>query len=64
MKEADQLVGKQFQMFLVNVDSEPEIAEAFSIQTVPEYISMKNCKIFKRSTELLEVSKVLDLLKG
>ena len=63
MNEVNALIGKNFELYLIDVESEPEIAEAFSIKIIPEYISMKENKIFKRSTDLLEVSRVLNLLK-
>lgn len=63
MKEVYQLIGRTFEMYLVDVEAEPDIAKAFSIEIVPEYISMRKTKISKRCTDLLEPSKVLDLLK-
>lgn len=63
MNEVFALIGRPFDMYLIHADSEPEILNAFSVENVPEYISVKNRKIFKRSTDLLEVSEVLALLK-
>ncbi len=63
LKEVDLLFAKPFDTYTVNIDLEPEIASAFDIIDVPEYISMKKCKIFKRSTDLLYSNQILDLLK-
>ena len=63
MNEVNALIGKNFDLYLIDAEIEPEIAEAFSIKIIPEYIGMKESKIFKRSTDLLEVSQVLNLLK-
>lgn len=63
MKEVDSLHARPFDTYTVDIDAEPEIAKAFDIKMVPEYISMKNCKIFKRNTDLLYSNQVLDLLK-
>lgn len=63
MKEVEALIGRSFDLLLVDTELEPEIAKAFSVEKIPEYISMKQCKIFKRSTDLLEPSGVLSLLK-
>jgi thioredoxin-like negative regulator of GroEL len=63
LKEVDALLAKPFDTYIVDVDQDPEISAAFDIKVVPEYISMKQCKIFKRSTDLLYTNQVLDLLK-
>ena len=63
MNDVNALIGKNFDLYLIDAESEPEVAEAFSIKKIPEYISIKESKIFKRSTDLLEVSHVLNLLK-
>lgn len=63
MKEVFELIGRPFDMYLIHADSEPEILNAFSVKSVPEYISVKNSRIYKRSTDLLEVSEVVALLR-
>ena len=63
MQEVFTLIARPFDMYLIDVEKEPEIANAFSIEIVPEYISMKENKIYKRSTDLLEASGALSLLK-
>ena len=63
MYEVFCLIGRPFDMYLIDVEKEPEIVNAFSVKTVPEYISMKENKIFNRSTDLLQASGALSLLK-
>ena len=63
MKEINSLVGKSFDLYLVDVLAEPDIVAAFSVKNVPEYIPMKRTKIFKRSSDLLRAGEVLALLK-
>jgi len=63
MKEVNSLIGKSFELYLIDFDAQPEISEAFSVKNIPEYISMKNRKIFKRNTALLKSSEVLAMLK-
>ena len=63
MKEIEQLLGRDFNIYLVNVDLEPEISYAFANTIAPEFITMKDCKIHKRSTDRLTASQVLELLK-
>ncbi len=63
IEEVNDLIGRGFDLYLVDVDNESDIANAFSVETIPEYVSMKNCKIFKRSTDLLQPSGVLAMLK-
>ena len=63
MKEINSLVGKSFDLYLIDVLAEPDIVAAFSVKIVPEYVSMKRSKIYKRSSDLLQASEVLALLK-
>ena len=63
MEEVNHLIGKSFELYFVNTESEPDITQAFSVKNVPEYISMKKTKIYKRSTNLLQPSEILALLK-
>ena len=63
MKDVNHLIGKSFELYFVNTDSEPDIAQAFSVEKIPEYVSMKKNKIYKRSTDLLQPSEILALLK-
>lgn len=63
MNEVNALIGRSFDIYFVDVLAEPDIVQAFSVKSVPEYVSMKNCKIHKRSSDLLQTSEVLALLK-
>ena len=63
IEEIDRLVGKDFQICLVNVDTEPEISNLLSISDPPEYICIKNSKIHKRAIQLNYSNHILDLLK-
>ncbi len=61
--EVDAMHAKPFDTYKIDIESEPEIALAFDIKKTPEYISMKNSKIYKRSHDLLYTNQILDLLK-
>ncbi len=63
MNEVNALIGRSFDLYLVDADAEPDIVQAFSVKSVPEYVSMKKTKIHKRSSDLLRPSEVLALLK-
>lgn len=63
IQEVDGLIAKNFQIYGVDIDAEPEIAEAFSISIVPETISVKNKKIHQRAHGTLFSNQILDLLK-
>ncbi len=63
MNDVFSFIAKPFDMYLIDIDAEPDITAAFSVKNVPEYISVKNQKIYKRSTELLEPSEILSMLK-
>lgn len=63
IREVDGLIAKNFEVYIVDVDLEPEIAEAFSITIVPEIICVKNKKIYKRTYRTLFSNQILDLLR-
>ncbi len=63
IREVDQLIGKSFKTYSVDVDLEPEICDALSIQHAPEFICIKNSKVHKRATGFLYSNQILDLLK-
>ena len=63
VQEVDGLIAKNFEIYGVEVDSEPEIADAFSVTIVPETISVKNKKIYQRAHGTLFSNQILDLLK-
>ena len=59
----EQMVGRDFEIFTVNTDLQPDICHLFSIKAVPEYICVKNRKIHKRALHLKYSNHILDLLK-
>lgn len=63
IKAIDQMVGKDFEIFSVNISNEPEVCDLFSISDVPEYVCVKNKKIHKRAVQLKYTNQVLNLLK-
>lgn len=63
MNEVDSLIGRSFDLYFVDAAAEPDIVQAFSVNSIPEYISMKQSKIHKRSSDLLYANEVLALLK-
>jgi thioredoxin-like negative regulator of GroEL len=63
IRQLDHLVAKDFGLYIVDVSEEPEISEAFDVNTVPQIVTMKNSKIYKRSENLLYTNQILDLLK-
>ena len=62
-RSVDSLVGKNFSCYTVDANSEQIVMDAFGVNDVPEIISMKNTKIFKRSSKILYSNQILDLLK-
>ena len=54
----DILVGK------VNVDEEPELAQAFGVATIPTLVVMNGGKIVSQSSGARPKQQILDLLNG
>lgn len=52
------LVGK------INVDSEPELANAFGVSSIPTLVVMKGGKIVNTSVGARPKDQILDMLKG
>ena len=63
VEEVENLVGRNFDVFIVNVLNEPEIKDAFGVTSVPETVSVKNKRIYKRSSGVLFSNQILDLIK-
>lgn len=63
IQEVDGLIGKNYSVYQVDVDMQPEICRACSISQWPEIISVKNSKIHKRINGTAYANQVLDLLK-
>lgn len=52
------LVGK------INVDEEPELAQAFGVATIPTLVVMNDGKIVSKSSGARPKQQILDLLNG
>lgn len=52
------LVGK------INVDQEPELAQAFGVASIPMLVTMKNGEIVKKSVGARPKSQILAMLEG
>lgn len=52
------LVGK------INVDQEPELAQAFGVSSIPTLVVMKNGRIVQRSVGARPKSQILAMLDG
>lgn len=52
------LVGK------INVDQEPELAEAFDVMSIPTLVVMKDGKILRRSVGAMPKPQILAMLEG
>lgn len=52
------LVGK------INVDSEPELAEAFGVSSIPMLVVMKNGKIVNQSVGARPKAQIISMLEG
>lgn len=52
------LVGK------INVDNEPELAQAFRVESIPTLVVMKNGKVVSQSAGARPKQQILDMLKG
>lgn len=52
------LVGK------INVDQEPELAQAFGVSSIPTLVMMKNGKIVQKCVGARPKSQILAMLKG
>lgn len=54
----DYLVGK------INVDEEPELAQAFGVISIPTLVVMKNGQVEKKSTGARPKAQILSMLRG
>ena len=52
------LVGK------INVDEEPELAQAFGVVSIPTLVVMKNGKVERKSTGARPKAQILSMLEG
>jgi thioredoxin 1 len=58
-KEAN---GK-YEVFKVNVDKEPELADRFGVSSIPTLVVMENGKLKKRAVGMKSKAAILDMLK-
>lgn len=63
LNEVEQMFGRNFHIYSVNSNFEPEICDACSVTKIPEIISIIDTKIYKRKTGILRSNEILDLLK-
>lgn len=52
------LVGK------INVDNEPELAQAFGVSSIPMLVVMKNGKVVNQSVGVIPKAQILAMLEG
>lgn len=57
-ENAQYLVGK------INVDEEPELAQAFGVSSIPTLVVIKNGKIAQKSVGARPKSQILAMLEG
>jgi len=62
LKEIDGMIGRDFNIYCVNADNEPEICKACSVKSIPEVISIINTKIYKRAAGVLKSNEILGLI--
>ena len=63
IRQLEQLVAKNFRIYIVDISEDPEICDAFDVVSAPQIVAMKNCRIYKRTEDLLYANQILDLLK-
>ena len=63
VREVDGMIGKNFDLYRINADTDPEILNACNVQEVPTAISIRNRRIYKRLSGKLASNLILDLLK-
>ena len=54
----------QFTVGKINVDEEPELAQAFGVMSIPTLVAMKDGKIVNQAVGVRPKGQILDLLKG
>ena len=61
--EVDGMIGKNFDLYRINADTDAEILNACNVKEIPEIISIRNHRIYKRLTGRFASNLILDLLK-
>ena len=54
----------QYRVGKVNVDSEPELAQAFGVASIPTLVVMKNGKVVNQSAGAMPKAQILAMLEG
>ena len=63
LKKVDAMHGKEFEIYIINADKEPEMIEACLVNTIPTTLSIVNTKIHKKEEGILFSNQILDLIK-
>lgn len=59
----DAMIAKPFTVYIINADEQPEICKACGVKNLPEAIAIKNTRIYKRMTGLMNSQQLLYLMK-
>ena len=54
----------QYRVGKINVDEEPELAQAFGVVSIPTLVVMKNGKVARKSTGARPKAQILSMLEG
>lgn len=63
LKKVDAMHAKDFEIYIINADKEPEIKDACLVKTVPTTLSIINTRIYKKEEGILFSNQILDLIK-
>lgn len=63
IQEVDGMIGKTFEVYLVNAVDHPEIADALSVKKIPETIGIRNRRVCSRKQGLIYSNQVLNMLR-
>lgn len=63
IEQLDRMYAKDFSIYILNSDTQPEVASALDSRIVPELVFIKNSRIVYRSTEQLYTNQILDHLR-
>lgn len=55
--------AKDFKVYAVNVDEEPELASRYGIRSIPSLLVFKDGEIAKQSVGVIPKEQILELLK-
>lgn len=54
----------QYTVGKINIDNDPELAQAFGVMSIPTLVVMKNGKVVKQSVGARPKEQILAMLKG